>query len=234
MQFSNCKLNSNFSDYYDNYLNMVDDGETVVFHRFTGDNPGLLEQMQKLKNAGFLTPTFSLPGVNTLLYAPTIHNRALIDYVCFLRNGDFKYYGATEKINLKDGEFVVDLTMMPDDSLNLRFRYVQIGTRGFFFSAKGVPAWPSLVDDGAFKLVDIKLQIPYAQLMHFRSPVFSIDFIPLPDGRLVAVGFNLAPHLKSMRVQDVISPETAAEGITASLAHSTLLESAEDIEDSFN
>lgn len=224
MQFSNCKLHSNFSDYYDNYLYLTDDVGAVVFHRNSDDQKNTFEQIEKLKMAGFLTPTLRQAGQCAFPYAPSLTKRSGIDYALFSKNGNVVHYSSEDNIVGDSESYIADLTFIGDDDLHKRVRYVQVGTKGVFLQACGVAPWPNKTQNEDFSVVETEVQIPCAQLMHLRSPIFSIDFIPLADGRLVAVGLNYAPHLASMEIDKLIPASDAAERITSALAISSMQE----------
>ena len=97
------------------------------------------------------------------------------------------------------------------------YRYVQIGCKSFWLKNQLNGISPESEGSMRFSLEETGSPLPARHLRHFRSPVFTIDFLKGSDDRMLALNVDLSPKLADMNFEQWLSPDEVAQAIEETL-----------------
>lgn len=206
-------LESNFTDYYDEYFDSPSSVSPLKFSRFTNQGMKRSEILEFLSRNGFSVPRYGkVKQVGK--WAPHMRDSQLV--VVYL---DEESHRGENKLLMPIGEA---LTKHPDclaaEFLGARtdssrgLRLVQVGMKYFWLELESASDWRS--SSGNVK-TSIKKH-GCGQQTRLYYPLFAIDFVPVTiSGNEVryAVDFSSAPLVGEHGIPGLLPPEVAAQEI---------------------
>ncbi len=218
------KLDSDFIDYYDHYLDV--EGE-LILHRRMASGLNRMEMYKALNMIGLKTPKFGMvaelykdlgtqnggvAGLKASGYGKVMELVVFTDINAHAGEGK-------EKMSLDDarekypGHFAAQFIPTARTFASRTERLVVAGNHQFWLEYTSKDDWRSNSGDVTITEIDNRYDRGMrGRIYEIKAPLYAIDFVAVGHERL-AIDFNISPGIKGTPVQDKLTGEQMARTI---------------------
>lgn len=189
------RLNSDFTDYYDECL---DTNSTIVYNRFRNQGMSRGEALNYLRNNGIKTVKF---GAFTNFGTDT--SKFVVYTNPSLHNFSGKRIQTFDEVAIQYANYMVSEFL--DKYGGYTVKYLQVGERRFRIMFFNPEYREKLIEGSMVAIEELPKQYNYA----IGLPIYSIDYIS-NGAEMVAIDFNEVQRLDTIGINNLISAENVA------------------------
>jgi hypothetical protein len=203
-------LKSDWRDYYDHMFHMFGD-DLVVFERLSRSGPNKEQQFDFLVSLGQNTPSYG--KISDLLDETKDDTQKFVIYDDLdAHAGDGKRLVDYQQA-LKEPVDSFASSYIPRQQENpITLRWLQVGYQPFLLEYSSDDDWRSNCGDVNIKILQVSDLI--GPIRKVPYPLWAIDYIPLNNGEVVAIDFNISPGLRGTGVEEHMTASEVVHAIT--------------------